>query len=456
MTSQSQPAAKTRRILLECTDTYFTDWNSGIQRVVRNVAAESGPLASEFGVECKVIVRMGNRFLALPWRPKVTRSNPLWLRTLTGLKRLWPSPSFWQSHSVLRFSRWLAVRLRKLLYPRTLMRQFEGLRWALRGETIVPGAGDTLVLLDAWWNRDIWPAVAQARLDGASIGVVMYDLLPVIRPEFFKANVKQPFVTSLKVALEQGDYFIAISNAVRDQLRDYARANVPQRQQPDAAFLSFRLGSTLDMASRAGVVRGEVRTAFSSESQTGPYLTVGTIEPRKNHVVLLDAFEHVWREHPHARLAIVGREGWLCEALIERIRRHPQYQRSLFMFNDLTDLELDFCYQHAKAFLFPSHAEGFGLPVVEALQHGLPVLASDIPIHREVGQQFCTYFNQQSPDDLVRLISGIEATGQFPAVRRPDQFALPDWTSSAREFLEKCLSVCDGQGVAPQAQRQAA
>lgn len=456
MTSDSQSAAHFRRVLLECTDTYHSDWNSGIQRVVRNVAAESPALAGEYGVECKVVVRIGDRFLALPWRPKAARSNPPWLETLVGLKNLWPPRELWQSNFVLRFVRWVGIRLRKLLYPRTLMRKLSYLRWSLRGETVVPGEGDTLVLLDAWWNRNIWPAVAQARRDGASIGVVMYDLLPVARPEFFKANVKEPFVASLKVALEQGDYFVAISHAVRDQLRQYARDNGPERIQHEAAFQSFRLGSTLDMASRTGTVRAEVRTAVGGELPGRRYLTVGTIEPRKNHVLLLDAFDRVWQQHPTARLVIVGRVGWLCEALVKRIRQHPQYNRALFLFNNLTDSELEFCYQHAEAFLFPSHAEGFGLPVVEALQHGLPVLVSDIPIHREVGQQFCTYFNQQSPDDLVRLISGIEATGQFPPVRRPDQFALPDWTSSAREFLEKCLAAGESRLSLPPSQRQAA
>ncbi len=189
------------------------------------------------------------------------------------------------------------------------------------------------------------------------------------------------------------------------------------------------------MVSRKAAVRQTLRNAVglaaagnqaAENSGAGrPYLTVGTIEPRKNHVLLVDAFERIWQRHSDARLLIVGRVGWLCESLVQRIRRHPQYQRSLFMFNDLSDSELEFCYQHAKAFLFPSHAEGFGLPVVEALQHGLPVLASDIPIHREVGQDFCTYFNRETPDELVRLISDIEQTGQFPAVRRPDQFALP-------------------------------
>jgi alpha-1,2-rhamnosyltransferase len=326
----------------------------------------------------------------------------------------------------------------------------------MKGETIVPGDGDTLVLLDAWWNRNNWLAVSQARHRGAAIGVVMYDLLPVTHPEFFKANVKEPFAAALQIALEQGDYFIAISDAVRDALRDYAAEHGPRRRLRPASFVSFRLGSTLDMIHRNGHVRDSLQQAFCRTGCQPPYLTVGTIEPRKNHVLLMDAFDQIWPRFPDAGLCIVGRIGWLCEDLIDRIVRHPQYGRSLFMFNDLSDSELAFCYQRAKGLIFPSHAEGFGLPVVEALQHGLPVLVSDIPIHREVGRDFCTYFDPNSPAALSQLVCGIEATGAFPHVRQPDDFALPTWTESTREFLGKCLLACGrNHGLMPAANKAA-
>lgn len=436
MRSNTNPNKPVRRILLECTDTYFTDWNTGIQRVVRNVAHECSALGVEYGVECKPIVRIGDRFLALPWSPRVGRRPSFWQ---SHLARWSPSPETWDRHLSLRVLRRVGVRLRKVLYPRSLMRKLTYMRWSWKGETIVPGEGDTLVLLDAWWNRNIWPTVAQARHHGARIGVVMYDLLPITNPEFFKASVKEPFSASLQIALEQGDYFIAISDAVRDALRGYVAQHGPPRRLQDASFMSFRLGSTLDLIQTDGVVREAVQRAFRRPTGQPPYLTVGTIEPRKNHVLLLDALDQVWQQYPDTSLCIVGRIGWLCEELVSRIVRHPQYNRSLFMFNDLSDAELEYCYQHARGLIFPSHAEGFGLPVVEALQHGLHVMVSDIPIHREVGREYCTYFDHQSPDVLAQLMCGVEAAGRFPDVRRPDEFALPSWAESTREFLGKCL-----------------
>lgn len=441
-----------RRILLECTDTYFSDWNTGIQRVVRNVAANCVAAGQDLNVQCKPIVRLGDQYKALPWRPHITRpASPL----ARWLGQLHADAEFWERTAWHRFLRRFGVRLRKLFYPRTLARKLVQLRRSLQGETIVPGPGDTLVLLDAWWNRNIWPSVAQARLNGARIGVVMYDLLPVTNPEFFKSNVKEPFTASLRIALQQGDYFLAISRAVRDALRDYAHRHGPLRNQ-HASFASFRLGSTLDLVSRQGKIRESLREALQPGEAPAPYLTVGTIEPRKNHVLLLDAFEQVWDSHPQARLVIVGRVGWLCEQLVQRIVRHPRYKKSLFMFNDLTDSELDFCYRQAKAFLFPSHAEGFGLPVVEALQYGLRVMVSDIPIHREVGRDFCAYFDPHSPTQLAQRICEFEAGRNVNVTRQPSEFELPNWSDSTRDFVRQCLAACQCELTSSGTAREAA
>jgi O-antigen biosynthesis alpha-1,2-rhamnosyltransferase len=435
-----------RRILLECTATYFTGLNTGIERVVRNVARESTAIGRECGIECIPIVRIEDRFLTLPWTPGLELPETIWRKSLTPW---WPSAETWNHRAWTRLVQRCGTRLHKILYPRSVVRKITHLRWSWQGETVIPGDGDTLVLLDTWWNRNIWPAVAKARHRGAVIGVVAYDLLPITHAEHFKPDVSETFAASLNIALEQGDYFVAISNTVRDALREYAVCQGPPRHYHRASFASFRLGSTLDRVYPNRPVRGSLRRAFAGTAPQQPYLTVGTIEPRKNHALELDAFEQVWARYPDARLCIVGRIGWMCEELIERIVRHPQYRRSLLMFNDLTDSELAYCYQHAKALVFPSRAEGFGLPIVEALQHGLPTLVSDIPIHREVGREFCTYFDPRSPDELAALITDIEATGQFPLARQPDDYALPSWTESTREFLGKCLVACGrGDGLA--------
>jgi len=111
------------------------------------------------------------------------------------------------------------------------------------------------------------------------------------------------------------------------------------------------------------------------------------------------------------------------------------------MFNDLSDTELDYCYNHAKALVLPSQAEGFGLPLVEALYKGLPVLASDIPIFREVGKDFCTYFDISQPTSLAKIVVDIEKKETMPKVRNPEEYQLPDWKDSCRELLTKAVEL---------------
>ena len=85
--------------------------------------------------------------------------------------------------------------------------------------------------------------------------------------------------------------------------------------------------------------------------------------------------------------------------------------------------------------VFPSHAEGFGLPLVEAMQRGLPVMASDIPVFREVGGDFMAYFDLADPQSLVRLIQAFEASGQFPAARPVVEWQWVDWRGAAGQLI---------------------
>jgi alpha-1,2-rhamnosyltransferase len=165
------------------------------------------------------------------------------------------------------------------------------------------------------------------------------------------------------------------------------------------------------------------------------FIAVGTIEPRKNHHYLLDAFDLVWQECPDTGLCIIGTIGWLGEQVMHRIRTHPQYKHNLFMFNRMSDAELDYYYRHSKALIFPSLAEGFGLPIVEALHYGLPVFASDIPIHREVGKDFCTYFDIRDPDCLAKIIIDIEKTGTLPHARSNKEYKPTTWKDSCEELF---------------------
>ncbi|EOX9051676.1 glycosyltransferase family 4 protein, partial [Pseudomonas aeruginosa] len=169
------------------------------------------------------------------------------------------------------------------------------------------------------------------------------------------------------------------------------------------------------------------------------FLMVSTIEPRKNHGYLLDAFERAWAQGSQARLCIAGRIGWKCEALVERVRQHPELNKRLFMFNDLSDKSLEYAYSHAASLVFPSYVEGFGLPLVEAMQRGLPAMGSDIPVFREIGGEFMAYFDLADPQTLANLVTRFEATGEFPAERPVGEWRWIGWHEASRQLIARIL-----------------
>ena len=143
--------------------------------------------------------------------------------------------------------------------------------------------------------------------------------------------------------------------------------------------------------------------------------------------------------------------------LIERVERHRELGKRLFCFTDLNDAELDYSYARSKALVYPSIAEGFGLPIVEALQHGRPVLASDTPVHREVGGDFCEYFSLSSPRILAERIADWECRGWSPRVRDAATYQALTWRESCQQLFRTCLQLAaTAGGEAPQRTSHAA
>ncbi len=136
-------------------------------------------------------------------------------------------------------------------------------------------------------------------------------------------------------------------------------------------------------------------------------LMVSTIEPRKNHLGLLAAWERLRATaHPNLQLVLVGMLGWEHEAIVHRLR--PWVERGLVhVLDDVRAADLRLLYRHARVTACPSFGEGFGFSGVEAMCCGGAVAASDLPVHREIYGEAAEYFNPYSVDDTVEALSRI-------------------------------------------------
>ena len=441
-----------RRMFIDGTHTFCSGKNSGIERVVRSIVRESAKTV--VGQEIAVVIAHDDRFFSLDsvHIKRLTKSAAFQRNAVA----LMPAPYRWFASLVCWLLPLLSVR--RCLLPdaghlgifkiaHTIYEKYARQAVTNTAPEVRFCEGDLLLLPDAYWAKmRIWPVVEQARISGAMVASVVYDLIPITHEDFVSEGMRKTFVEYLRCLARHSDLIIAISDSVRDQLKNYL-PQVCDSGNQCMDIRSFSLGAEL-VAAKA-VPRGELQELFADSNDT-PYLMVATFEPRKNHTYLLDAFELLWQTNPSLRLCLIGRVGWLCEDVLARLKQHPRRNHQLFVFHDVSDAELQFCYQSCRGVVFPSIVEGFGLPIVESLWHGQKTFASDTAIHREVGKEDCVYFDLQNPVSLAEEIVAWErqlSIGRPPLlVRQP----LP-WSESYQQLIGCCIDVFRAQGTAKRA-----
>ncbi|UZE11992.1 glycosyltransferase family 4 protein [Pseudomonas sp. B21-053] len=436
------------RLLVECTYVFeHPNANSGIQRVVRNVIQQLPEADAQR--ECIPVVMLDGalyevKSLAPLKTPKVNLTslrvkleqwaNLFWLRH-RAVERRRP---FSQSH----FARRVLYVICRLLAFACLSLPMRLLDRVLKGKPVpercVPlqhRAGDQLVLLDSSWHANFFPLAEQLKRDGVGIVSVIYDLIPLTHPQFCDAGLVKVFNDWFDWIARTADGYVAISTTIRDQVREEMLRRIGAQHVQQRWFDYFHLGSELDLSDADSEVDRGLLQMFKTPKPV--FLMVSTIEPRKNHAYLLDAFERAWAAGSNARLCIAGKIGWKCDALVERIRQHPELNRRLFMFNSLSDKSLEHAYSHATALVFPSYVEGFGLPLVEAMQRGLPAMGSDIPVFREIGGDYMAYFDLMDPQSLTDLVIDMERTGVFPAPLALEHWRWLSWREASAQLVER-------------------
>jgi len=268
--------------------------------------------------------------------------------------------------------------------------------------TIEIEAGDKLLLLDASWGmtEEYLPILRRVSDRGGQIISVIYDLIPLLQPFSVSADLTQRFEEWFEVVVLKSDAVMCISQCVVTEFCDYV-ARHDYRTKPHFRVGWWRLGADFEPANPNSV---SAKAREIARDDAPFFLSVGTLEPRKGYAIALAAFDRLWRAGFDARYVVIGRPGWQSESIEMRIKQHPEFGRRLIWLDDASDADLRYCYECARALVFPSAFEGFGLPLVEAARHGLPIIASDLPIFREIGGDHPRYFKLLDAADLAQKI----------------------------------------------------
>jgi glycosyltransferase involved in cell wall biosynthesis len=298
-----------------------------------------------------------------------------------------------------------------------------------------------------WWSAGLPRYIRRGKLDlfhGTNYDVplwrrsatvlTIHDLSHLLHPETHEKRSVRRARRRLPLMARTADAVITPTESVRREVCEQLKIG-PEKvfAVPEAARACFRplaFAETADVRQRLDVADDFL-------------LTVGTLEPRKNLPVLVSAFEEVARARPHSdtQLVIAGGLGWLSGPLLTAIEKSPLRDRILLT-DYLHDEDLRALYASCRAFVYPSIYEGFGLPPLEAMACGAPVIASRIPALAETTGDAALLFDPMSVRDLtekiLELLNGETRENLRRALttmgqRRAAEFS---WDRTARETMQ--------------------
>lgn len=202
---------------------------------------------------------------------------------------------------------------------------------------------------------------------------LVHDLIPIEYPEYARPNGARLHARCVKTVTTLADTIIVNSAATAESLKPWLAAT----------------GRLVDVRVALLGTKETQSSATPLDTSARPYfLCVGTIEPRKNHLLLLNLWRAMAQQmNPETipRLIIVGRRGWENEQVVDMLERCPGLKGHVEELNGCSDERVQGLLRGACALLLPSFAEGFGMPVAEALSVGTPVICSDLPALHEAG-----------------------------------------------------------------------
>lgn len=289
-------------------------------------------------------------------------------------------------------------------------------------EIVEAGANDTYVVVSLFWSpRDEYAALIRALKNrGVRIVTMVHDVIPALWPGLNPSPFARAFRDLLPRINEESDALVTLSRASASDIASYFAMHHPHHALSPIDVVPMGADAVDD-------------TGGSLAREKGRFLTVGSLLPHKGVPVALAAFELLWKRDLDVHYTIIGREDETMGFVADAIRNHPELGRRLSWLSDASDDDLKRAYGGCACYLQPSISEGFGIPLVEAARFGASIIASDIPVFREIAGAQVRYFKVCDADDLARVL---EESLSLPPI-------LPHFrTSTWEESLEALCRVC--------------
>lgn len=284
--------------------------------------------------------------------------------------------------------------------------------------------GDVFLDLDAVWNpygRDRNSLYRILRSNKVKVVTYVYDLIALNEADTVDDELLFRYLKYINATFSLSNIVLNETNCGVEGLKLFAQ----RMGYGDVECYSTWLGADFGRVNeKQEAIDENVTPVIDSKF----VLMTGTLEVRKNHKLVLDAFDAGLFEDGY-KLVFVGREDWRNEEFLNRVWNHKRYNNDLFFFNRLNDASLDMLYKRAIMLAFPSYDEGFGLPIVEALVRGTPVIAADMPVMCEVGGDLAIYFEQDNVADFISIfkekVENVDAYNQL--VENIKQYKPESW-----------------------------
>ncbi|MFP3159704.1 MAG: glycosyltransferase family 1 protein, partial [Hydrogenobaculum sp.] len=271
-----------------------------------------------------------------------------------------------------------------------------------------------------------------------SINFLVHDILPISNPEFFPEGAKKTHEDWVDAISSVSDNLICVSKSVADELISYLKSQNKLRDDLNITYIHN--GADIENSVPTKGLPQDHERVLGLLTSKPSFLMVGTIEPRKGHLQTIKAFEILWQKGLDINLVIVGKEGWMVEYVIDLIRTHNELNKRLFWLSGISDEYLEKIYASSTCFIMASEGEGFGLPIIEAARHKLPIIARNIPVFREIAGDSAYYFqNDKSPQTLANTIENWLNLYKENKHPKPDGIKYITWKENVKRLLEVLL-----------------